>query len=78
MLKFTHSDEEKDKNLFAIKKVRESEEYKQNQMEIDSIKNVLIKSADVPEKLINWLITAVKNNAILEYKATKSHTKNPY
>jgi len=71
MLKFTHLDTEKNEDLLALKKLKETEEYKQNQMEIDSIKNVLIKSADVPEKLINWLIDAVKNNAILEYEATK-------
>lgn len=45
-----------------------SEKYKQNQMQIDCIKKTLIEHADVPEKLINWLIDSVKENTILELK----------
>jgi len=44
------------------------EEYKQNQMQIDCIKKVLIKHTDVPETLLNWLIDSVKANTILEFK----------
>ena len=50
---------------------KENPEYIQNQMEIDSIKKVLINSADVPEKLVDWLIEAVKSNTILEYNFKK-------
>jgi len=45
------------------------EEYKQNQMQIDCIKKALVEHADVPEKLINWLIEAVRENTILELKS---------
>lgn len=53
-----------------IKKSSKSEDYKQNQMQIDCIKKVLIEHADVPETLINWLIDSVKENTILEFKET--------
>ena len=53
-----------------IKKLSKSEDYKQNQMQIDCIKKVLIEHADVPETLINWLIDSVKENTILEFKET--------
>ena len=53
-----------------IKKLSKSEDYKQNQMQIDCINKVLIEHADVPETLINWLIDSVKENTILEFKET--------
>jgi len=63
----TKSSKEKDyENL--IKKLKKSEDYKQNQMQIDAIKKVLIEHAAVPETLINWLIDSVKENTILEFK----------
>lgn len=53
-----------------IKKLNKSEDYKQNQMQIDCIKKVLIEHADIPETLIDWLINSVKENTILEFKET--------
>lgn len=65
----------KDKqNEKAIKKVKLSEKYINNQSQIDIIKEVLTKHADVPEELINNLIKATEENAILLYEAT--HKKN--
>lgn len=58
-----------------IEKVLNSEEYKNNELQINTIKDVLINHSDVPEKLVNWLITAVENNTKLiceaEYKSKK-------
>lgn len=51
-----------------IKKLKKSEDYKQNQMQIDAIKKVLIEHADVPETLITWLTNSVRENTILEFK----------
>lgn len=31
-------------------------------------KKVLIEHGDVPEKLLDWLISSVKENTIIEYK----------
>ena len=55
-----------------IEEVLSSEEYKNNEVQINTIKDVLINHSDVPEKLVNWLISAVENNTKLiceaEYK----------
>lgn len=48
--------------------LEQNEEYKQNQMQIDCIKKVLIEHADVPEKLLNWLIDSVQKNVELKYE----------
>ncbi len=48
-----------------IEKVKNSKEYIQNKMQIDCIKDILINHADVPEKLLDWLIEATEKNAIL-------------
>ncbi len=45
---------------------KNNNKYKQNQMQIDCIKKTLIERADVPEKLINWLIDSVREITILE------------
>lgn len=52
-------------DLKKIEKIKNSEEYKQNQMQIDCIKKVLVEHGDVPEKLIDWLIDSVQRNAEL-------------
>ena len=44
------------------------EEYLQNQKQIECISNVLVEHADVPKKLIDWLIEAVRKNTIIECK----------
>ena len=43
-----------------------NEEYLENQRQIDCISKVLIEHADVPKKLIDWLIEAVRNNTKIE------------
>ena len=48
--------------------LKNSDEYKQNQMQIDCIKKVLIEHADVPEVLLNCLIKSVRENTIIEFK----------
>lgn len=60
------NDKENIYNMDLLNKVKESEEYKQNQMQIDCIKKVLIEHGDIPEKLIDWLIHSVRANAELE------------
>lgn len=58
-----------------IKSVLNSEEYKNNELQINTIKDVLVNRSDIPEKLVDWLITAVENNTKLiceaEYKVKK-------
>ena len=51
--------------LNKISKIKSSEEYLQNQLQIKCIKDILINHADVPEKLIDWLIEAVEKNTAL-------------
>lgn len=63
--KFKNIDEVNSNNL---KKLRQTQEYKQNQMQIDCITKILIEHADVPPKLIDWLIESVKQNTTLECK----------
>lgn len=53
------------KNIVSKKDIY-SEEYLENQKQIDCISKVLIENADVPKKLIDWLIEAVKKNTIIE------------
>lgn len=43
-----------------------NEEYIQNQKQIDCISKVLVEHADVPQKLIDWLIECVRNNTKIE------------
>lgn len=62
-------------NSKYINEVLNSEEYKNNELQINTIKDVLINHSDIPEQLISWLITAVENNTRLiceaEYKSKK-------
>lgn len=53
----------------SVEKVKKSEEYMQNEMQINTIKDVLINHSDVPEKLVNWLIDAVEKNTELVTEA---------
>lgn len=55
----------------SLKKIKNSEEYKQNEMQINCIKNVLINHSDVPEKLLDWLIESVEQNTKLIANAQK-------
>lgn len=59
------TDKENKAYLKKIEKIKKSEEYIQNKMQIDCIKDILINHADVPEKLITWLIDAVEKNTML-------------
>lgn len=56
-------------NEIYLKKVLNSEEYLNNKMQIDTIKQTLVQHSDVPEKLIDWLIDAVEKNATLVAEA---------
>ena len=59
-----------------LRDVLNSEEYIQNKMQIDTIKDVLINHSDVPEKLVNWLIDAVeKNNTLILEAKYKQNLK---
>ena len=60
----------------SINKLKKNPEYVQNQKQIECITKVLIEHADVPPKLINWLIESVKENATLEYKLIKLQNYN--
>lgn len=62
---YTTIEKENKVYLKEIKKIQNSEEYIQNKMQIDCIKNVLVSHADVPEKLVTWLIEAVERNTEL-------------
>lgn len=55
------------KNVVLNKEISD-EEYIENQKQIDCISKVLVEHADVPKKLIDWLIDAVKKNTIIECK----------
>lgn len=63
----------KEVNEQAVKKVKNNEKYIDNQSQIEIIKKVLTVHAEVPTEIVDKLITAVKENAIMEYKA--NHTK---
>ena len=63
----------KEVNEQAVKKIKHNEKYINNQSQIEIIKKVLTKHADVPTEIIDKLIAAVKENTIMEYKA--EHTK---
>ena len=45
-----------------------NEIYVQNQKQIECISKVLVEHADVPQKLIDWLIQSVRENTIIEYE----------
>lgn len=55
-----------------MSKANETEEYMQNQAQIDCIKKVLIEHVDVPPKLLDWLIQSVERNALISYKMNKN------
>lgn len=54
-----------------FKNLEENSEYVENQKQIDCITKVLVEHSDVPQKLIDWLIEAVEENATLKYKLSK-------
>ena len=54
-----------------LNKLKNSPEYKQNQMQINCITKILVEHADIPPKLINWLIDSVQKNVVLEYELLK-------
>lgn len=43
-----------------------NEQYLQNQLQINYISKILVEHADVPQKLVDWLIKAVKDNTKFE------------
>lgn len=54
-----------------LSNIQNLKEFKQNEMQINCIKKVLIEHADVPPKLIDWLIESVQKNVVLQYKTEK-------
>lgn len=58
-------------NVKAIKKIRESDKYQKNQIQIEMISKALVEHADVPQELIDELINSVQENVSMEYKAIK-------
>ena len=56
-------------NFKALEKIHNSPEYLQNQMQINCITNILVEHADVPKKLIDWLIKSVEENVTLEHNS---------
>lgn len=63
----------KDNKVYQNKlnKIKNSEQYKQNEMQINCIRNVLIEHSDVPAKLLDWLIESVEQNTMLIAKVQK-------
>lgn len=59
-------------NKQALKKLQRNENYINNQSQIEIIKKVLTDHAEVPTEIIDKLVLAVKENAIMEYKAEHS------
>ena len=55
-----------------LSEIINSDEYIQNKMQIDCIKDVLVNHSDVPEKLVDWLIDAVEKNTTLVSEAKLS------
>lgn len=71
---YTTMEKENKLYLKQVNQIKNSEEYIQNKMQIDCIKNVLVNHADVPEKLVTWLIEAVERNTTLISEAKLKHT----
>lgn len=46
----------------AIQEVHQTREYNQNLAQIETIRNVLVKNADVPSELVEKLIELVEEN----------------
>ena len=43
----------------------------ENQEQINCISKILVEHADVPQKLVDWLIDSVKENTKLELQSKK-------
>lgn len=56
----------KDENINSNNTNINNEQYLQNQLQINYISKILVEHADVPQKLVDWLIEAVKNNTKFE------------
>lgn len=63
-------------NSKALKKLMNNREYQQNKMQINCITKVLVEHADVPQKLIDWLIQSVQDNVVIEYKLLNCKGEN--
>lgn len=60
----------------SIENIKKKPEYIQNQMQIDTIRKVLIKNVNVPEQLIDWLIESVEENTAMEYEVANNFILN--
>ncbi len=57
-----------EKYFKSIDKIRQSDEYKENEKQIEYITKILVEHADVPRDIIEMLIEAVQENVALEYE----------
>lgn len=64
-------DKENKAYLRKLNKIKNSEQYRQNEMQINCIKTVLVEHSDVPPKLLDWLIESVEQNTMLISKIQK-------
>lgn len=58
-------------NSNLLNTVYNSKQYIQNQEQINCISKILVEHADVPQKLVDWLIDSVKENTKLELQSKK-------
>lgn len=52
----------------SIEYVHEDPEYIQNEIQINSIRNLIAQQSGVSEKLLDWLIESVEENTAIEYE----------
>lgn len=52
----------------SIKKIQTTDEYKQNNSQIYTLRKIIIENCYVPETLVDWLIESVAENTALEYE----------
>lgn len=70
---YNTTDKAEKKYQEKLNKIKNSEEYLQNKMQINCIKKVLIEHGDVPATLLDWLIESVERNTILISDAKKNN-----
>ena len=67
--KFTKDKKDIYKNIFKFKeKENQIKTYQKNKKQIDIITKILVDHADIPEEIINKLISCVEENTILANK----------
>lgn len=61
-----------EKYFKCIKKAQNSQEYIENEKQIECITNILVERADVPYEIVALLIESVQENVAIEYESLKS------